>query len=124
MSTQFYLTRYLSGRKVAFGGTFPAWELAKSSHQSKLVEVIHDFAVGPVDGAHELAKDFAVAVNDVGFRELEGAIEGVGGLFRIAHGEQVDVVVADELPVGVVVGVQADCENRGPVPHLLLQLDQ
>ena len=87
-------------------------------------DVGSDFRVIPVGGADELAADHAVLVDDVGFGKLEGAVEHIGRVLGITHGEQVDVVVANELLVGAVVGVLADGENRHLVAQILLELDQ
>src|SRR5271166_1152818 len=70
---------------------------------SKLVQVVHDLGVGPVDGADEFAANDAILVDDVGLGKLEGAVLAIDGLVRVAHGEQIDVMIANKLLVGLVV---------------------
>jgi hypothetical protein len=77
----------------------------------EFAEVVEDLGAGPVLGGDELAAEDAARVDDVGFWDLDGAVEvgDTGG--GVAQGEQIDVVVEEELPVDGRVFVLADGEN-------------
>lgn len=77
----------------------------------EVLEVGADLGVGPVGGANEFAADDAFAVDGVGLGPHIGVEEIGGGLVGIAHGDEIDVAVADEAGVGVGVLVNADGEN-------------
>src|ERR1035441_2852971 len=85
-----------------------------------LVQIIHDLRTGPLLRADEFADDLASAIDHEGFREPRRAIQSVGLLPGVADGEQIDVVVADELFVRVVVVVLANGKNGYLVAELLL----
>ena len=63
----------------------------------KLAEEIHDFRLAPLHRPDEFAADDPIAVDDVGFGPLEGAIERAGLLVRVTHGRKVNLVVFQEL---------------------------
>src|ERR1019366_4051083 len=86
--------------------------------------IIHDLRAGPLLRADELADDLASAIDHKGFRKPGRAIQAVRLLPGVANGKQIDVVVADELFVGVVVVVLANGKNGYLVAKLLLQLHQ
>ena len=71
-------------------------------------EVATDFGVGPVGGADEFAADDSVAIDDVGFWPHVCVKEAGGGLAGVAHGDEIDVTIADEVGVGVGVLVDGD----------------
>src|ERR1035437_6028027 len=89
-----------------------------------LLQIIHDLRAGPLLSTDELANDLAIAIDHEGFGKLERAIKPVRLLPAVADGEQIDVVVADELFVRAIVVVLADGENGHLVAKLLLQLHQ
>ena len=77
----------------------------------ELAEVVEDLGTGPVLGRDELAAEDAARVDDVGFGNLDGAVEVGDAGGGVAQGEQVHVVVEEELPVDGRVFVLADGEN-------------
>src|ERR1022692_39179 len=89
-----------------------------------LLQIIHDLRAGPLLRADELADDLARAIDHEGFRKPRRAIQSVGFLPSVPDREQVDVVVAYELFVRVVVVVLADVDDGHLVAKLLLQLHQ
>jgi hypothetical protein len=76
-----------------------------------LCEVGHEGGIGPVLGADELAAQDALSVDDVGFGDLDGAVEGVDALVFVADGDEIDVVVDEELAVDVGVLIHADGDD-------------
>ena len=52
-----------------------------------------------------------MAIDDVGFRPAEGAVEVDGFAGFVAHGDHVDAVVFEEFVIGGIVGVDADGED-------------
>lgn len=86
-------------------------------------EVVHDDRVGPVLRADELAAKDALAVDDVGLGNLDGAVEGVDALVGVADGDEVDVVLGEELVVNVGVLVHADRDDF-EAGHLLVEREQ
>ncbi len=89
----------------------------------EVFEVVEDLGAGPVLGADELAAKDAGAVDDVGFGDLGGAVEGVDALIAVADGDEVDVVAGEELAVKSVVLVDADADD-GELGHLFLELEE
>jgi len=89
----------------------------------KILEIVHDFGVGPVLRADELAADFALGVDDVGLGRAGGAEGEVAPLRFVVDGEQVDVVVDQELAIRRGIVVEIDAENDD-LRHLLLQFDE
>ena len=65
-------------------------------------EVLGDLWAGPVLGADEFAAEHAIAVDDVGFGDLDGAVELVDALVGIAHGGDGDVVGNEKFAVNVL----------------------
>ena len=86
----------------------------------ELAEIADDLGAGPGLGADELPAEDAVAVDDVGFGDLGGAVEGVDACVGVADGAEVDVVLLEEAAVDVVVLVHADADD-GEVGHLVLE---
>ena len=86
-------------------------------------EVVHDLGAGPGLGADELAAEDAVAVDDVGFGDEGGAVEGVDALFAVADGDEIDVVAGEELAIDGVILVGADADD-GELGHLSLQVKE
>jgi len=78
----------------------------------ELAKVIRDFGTGPLHGANEFAADYTAAINDVGFRPAEGAVQIAGLLGFVADGYHVHAIVFEKLVVGSIVGVDADGEHR------------
>ncbi len=89
----------------------------------QISQIIHDFGAGPVLRADELAPDFALAVDDVGFGRACGAKGEVALLRLIVDGEEVDVVVGEELVVGVDVVIEVHAENDD-LRHLFLEIGE
>jgi hypothetical protein len=91
----------------------------------EFAQEIHDLGLAPVHGPDELAAQHPVAVDDVGFRELERAVKGVALLVSVSHREQVHFVVGKKPAVGAFVRVHADGQHFHPFGlHLLLHLHQ
>ena len=88
-----------------------------------LCEVAHDVGIGPVLRADEFAAQDALAVDDVGFGNLDGAVERVDALVGVADGDEIDVVLDEELVIDVGVLVHADGDDF-KVGHLLMQREQ
>ena len=89
----------------------------------EIFQVVHDFGVGPVLRTDELAADFASAVDDVGFRRSRGPECEVALLRFVVDGEKVDVVIDEELAVGIGIIIEIDAENDD-LRHLFLQIDE
>ena len=51
----------------------------------KLIEVVHDFGIGPVGGADKLAPDDSILVDNVRLGKLKRPVQNVGRFFRIAN---------------------------------------
>ena len=62
-------------------------------------------------GGDEFSAEDSVAVDDVGFGDLGGAVEGVDALGGVAEGQEIDLVAGEEAPVGGFVFVHADGED-------------
>ena len=77
----------------------------------ELVEVVDDFGAGPVLGGDEFSAEGAFAVDDVGFGDLDGAVESVDLLGGIAEGDEIDMVLGEEVLVCGVVLVHADGDD-------------
>ena len=101
----------------------PRWKLGAKPASRQLLQIVHNVRAGPIRRADEFAHNLAVAVDHERLRKLEGAVEFVV-VPGVADGEQINVVVLDELLVGVVVVVLADGEDDNLVAELLLQLHQ
>ncbi len=86
----------------------------------EVFEVVDDLGAGPVLGVDELAAEVAVPVDDVGFGDLGGAVEGVDAAFAVADGEEVDVVAGEELAVEGIILVEADADDV-ELGHLVLE---
>jgi len=101
------------------------WKCGVACDEKKLHlgEVVHDVRVGPVLRADELTAEGALAVDDVGFGNLDGAVEGVDALVGVADGDEVDVVFDEELVVDVGILVHADGDDF-EVGHLLVESEQ
>jgi hypothetical protein len=88
----------------------------------EFAEEIYDLRLVPIDRADKFPTNDAALIDDVGFGELERAIEMVTCFASVTNREQVDFVVLQKLVVGAVVIVDADGENLdSPVFHSLLQ---
>lgn len=74
-------------------------------------EVIGDLGAGPVLGSDELAAEDAVSVDDVGFGDLDGAVEGIDAAIGIADGDEVYVMLDEESVVDLVVLVGGDGDD-------------
>lgn len=83
------------------------------------LEVVGDLGAGPDLGSDELAAEDAIAIDDVGFGDLDGAVEGVDALVAVANGEEIDVVLEEEAAVDGVVLIGADADH-GELRELLL----
>lgn len=91
----------------------------------QLAEKIGNFGLGPVDGADELAAHYAVAVDNVGFGELERAIQVAALLAGVANRQQIHVVVFEEAVVGRLIDIDADSDYGYTFGlHAALHLDQ
>ena len=62
------------------GRSFPELDLTSYN----LLRIIRDLGAGPIHGADEFAADYSVAVDDIGFRPAEGAVELLALLARRA----------------------------------------
>ena len=85
---------------------------------------IHNIRRRPVRSADELPPDLAIFVDDVGLGKLVGPIQGIRLVGGVTHGEQVDVVVADELFVSALIDIRADRQDDHLIPKYLLHLHQ
>ena len=91
---------------------------------SEIAEVVFDLGAGPVLRSDELTADAAGGIDDVGLGRAGGAVGKVGFLGEIeGHDHVADVVVDEELMVGVGVGVEADGQHHHS-RHLLLNLHE
>ncbi len=86
----------------------------------KFGEEIDDLGAGPILCADELAADVAVSVDDVGFGDLDGAVERVDLLVGVTNGADVDVMLDEEAAIDVVVLIHADGDD-GELGHFLLE---
>jgi hypothetical protein len=82
----------------------------ESSHL-KAVEIADNLGAGPLLGAHELAANDSLAVNDIGFRPHIRVKEIRRRLRGIADSDQVDVMANDKGRVGGGIVVDADGKN-------------
>lgn len=86
-------------------------------------EVAGDLGTGPVLGVDEFATEQAVAVDDVGFGDLGGAVELVDAAVGVADGGDLDVVIGEEAAVDVVGLIHGDADD-GEIGHLFMELEQ
>jgi len=100
------------GHHGAFGRTFVGfWTLRVGLAVLELGEVGDDLGAGPVLGAYELAAENALAVDDIGFRDLDGAVQGVDLGVGVADSGEVDGVFEQEGAIDFVVLIHADSDN-------------
>ncbi len=110
-------------RKVRERMGHPFSAASGENKYSEVFDVVQDLGIGPVLRADELAADFTLPVDDVGLGRTGGA-EGQVALLRfIMDGEQVDMIVAEELVIGVDVVVEIDGKHND-LRQLLLEGDQ
>ena len=88
-----------------------------------MFEVVDDVGVCPDLGSDELAAEDAVAVDDVGFGDLDGAVEGVDALVAVADGDEIDVVFGEEATVDGVVLIGADADD-GDLGESVLEIEE
>ena len=86
-------------------------------------EIVEDFGAGPVLGGDEFAADVSLAVDDIGFRDLCGAVEGVDAAFLVADGDEVYVMLYEEALVDVGVLVDGDGYD-GKLGHFFLEVEE
>lgn len=86
-------------------------------------EVVHDLGAGPHLGGDELAAEDAIAVDDVRFRDLDGAVERIDALIAVADGDEIDMVLGEEAAVDGVILVGADADD-GKLRHAVLEFEQ
>lgn len=86
-------------------------------------EIVEDFGAGPVLGGDEFAADVSLAVDDIGFRDLCGAVEGVDAAFLVADGDEVYVMLYEEALVDVGVLVDGDGYD-GKLGHFFLEVKE
>jgi hypothetical protein len=91
----------------------------------ELRQIVSDFRAVPVHGTNELPADYAVAVDDVGFRPAKGTV-GVGSFSGIvADGYEIHPEILEKLVISGIVLIDADAEHGDPVLlQLRLHLDQ
>jgi hypothetical protein len=89
----------------------------------EIFEIVHDLGAGPVLWADELAADFSLTIDDVGFRRTGGAEGQIALLGFVVNGEQIDVIVDEVLAVSVDIVIEIDTEND-ELRHLLLEIDE
>src|SRR6185437_12734049 len=87
-----------------------------ANRQSKIVNLqftqeVHDLRLIPVHRANELAPQNASPVNDVGLGKLESAVKRITLLVRVADGQEIHLVILEELPVSVTVHVHANAHH-------------
>jgi len=107
-----------SGRAV--DGCEAARALRSQALRSETFEVVHDLGAGPDLSADELSPQDAIAVDDVGLRNLDGAVERVDALIAVADGDEIDVMLDEEAAVDVVILIGADADD-GELWHGALQ---
>jgi hypothetical protein len=91
----------------------------------ELAQEIQDLGLAPLHRADKLPANDPVAIDDVGFRPLESAVEVAGFLVRITYGWEVYLVVFQELMVGIAVNVHTNSQDSYAfVFEALLQLHQ
>jgi len=94
--------------------------LRSEALRSEAFEVVHDLGAGPDLSADELSPQDAIAVDDVGLRNLNGAVERVDALIAVADGDEIDVMLDEEASVDVVILIGADADD-GELWHGALQ---
>ncbi len=77
----------------------------------EFAEVVDDLGAGPVLGGDEFSAEDALAVDDVGLGDLDGSVEMIDALGGVADGEEVDVILLEEVLVDVGVLVHADGDD-------------
>ena len=93
--------------------------------QLKLAQEIHDLRLAPFNGTNKFAAHDAIAIDDVGLGPLEGTINRTGLLVRITHGQEVYLVVLQELVVSIAINIDADADDSyALILKALLQLHQ
>lgn len=75
------------------------------------VEVGQHFGRVPILGANDLAQDFAVTVDDVGFGIHDRAVVDGGPFGGVTRGREVDAVLLEESAVGGFVFIDTDAED-------------
>ncbi len=91
----------------------------------QLSQEVRDLGLGPIYRTNELSPHHAVAVDDIRLRKLKGTVEIVAFLSWIADGQQIHVVILQELVVGILVHVHADPNHSDAFGlHPALHLNQ
>ena len=91
----------------------------------QLPQKICDIGRCPIHRPDELAPHHAIAIDDVGFRKLEGAVKIAALLPRIAHCQQIDIVIFEKLVIGILIDIDADPDDGDALGfHPPLHLDQ
>jgi glycosyltransferase involved in cell wall biosynthesis len=92
---------------------------------SELVKKIHNFGLGPVHRANEFTPDNSIAINNIGLRVFESAVQAATLLVWIPHRQKINLVVFQEFVVRVRVHIDAHPDHAYPlVPEPLLKLHE
>src|SRR4029077_4913179 len=91
----------------------------------QVAKKIRHFGRAPVEGICKFASQDAVAVDDVGFWNLDGPVEVLDLRAGIADGYKIHAVLADEPVISAVVLIRADGHHHNAfVFHALLHFHQ
>ena len=91
----------------------------------QLGQILQNFWLAPVNRSDKLAAQNALAINDVGFRELERTVKIIALLVGIADGEQVHFVRLQKILIRALVSIDADGHYFYTLAlHFLLHLNE
>ena len=91
-----------------------------SNARLQLIHVLDDVGRSPVGRADELAQDFSVSIDDIGFGISEGAINVAGLVRALADTQQVHTVIVNKLFISTVIGIFANCQDGHFIAQLFL----
>src|SRR5258708_36021789 len=99
--------------------------IRRQSSVLQLTQEVRNLWLGPVNGADKLAAHHSTAIDDVGLRPPECPIQFADFLVRVAHREQIHIVIFHELPVSILVHIDAHSQHSHAFRfHASLHLDQ
>src|SRR5437016_3287464 len=87
------------------------------------LQILNHLRISPVPWSNIFAPYFPGSINDVGFRLAGGGIKLLALLLSIAHRKQINVMVLEELVIGMIINVPAYRKHCEFLSHALLQLN-
>lgn len=78
---------------------------------SKFIQKVQNLRAGPILRADEFTTHETVFIDDIGFWNLHGAIEGIDPLIRITKSREVDVMTGQEAVISIWILIDAYGNN-------------